>query len=179
MRSMTRSFRLPALGATAAAVLLLAGCNGLPQGTPPETTPDLYEGHGSLTGGDGGINILGSRTRDADQGAGSGLGVNAYLWRATLDTIGFMPIASADPFGGVILTDWYSPPETPAERMKVNAFILDRTLRADGIRVTVFRQTRANDGSWQDAAVSRETARQLEDTILSRAREYRVAALSR
>lgn len=177
MRSTTRSFRAPLFGA--AAVLLLAGCSGLPGSTPPpDPSADFYDGHGSLTGGDGAINIFGGRSDDRS-GVGSGIGVNAFLWRASLDTIGFMPIASADPFGGVILTDWYSPPETPNERMKLNVFILDRTLRADGVRVTAFRQTRSNaSAAWQDAPVSRETARQLEDTILSRAREYRIASLS-
>jgi hypothetical protein len=89
-----------------------------------------------------------------------------------------MPIVSADPFGGVILTDWYSPPETPNERFKVNLYILDRQLRADGVRVSVFRQQRVNGaqgGTWSDAGVNNETASRLEDTILTRARQLRIA----
>jgi len=73
-------------------------------------------------------------------GGGGGIGVNSYLWRASLDTIAFMPLASADPFGGVIITDWYVPPEAPRERYKMSVYILGRQLRADGIRVAVFRQ---------------------------------------
>jgi len=104
------------------------------------------------------------------------LGVNSFLWRATLDTLSFMPLASADPFGGVIITDWYSAPEKPDERMKVTIYILSRDLRADGLRVAAFRQTKAADGTWQDAAVNPDTANKLEDAILTRARELRLAA---
>jgi hypothetical protein len=103
------------------------------------------------------------------------LGVNSYLWHASLDTLSFMPLQSADPFGGVIITDWYSAPETPAERLKVTVYILDRRLRADGLKLTVFRQTQAN-GAWVDAAVNPDTATKLEDAILTRARELRLAS---
>jgi hypothetical protein len=104
------------------------------------------------------------------------MGVNSYLWRATLDTLSFVPLASADPFGGVVITDWYSPPQTPNERMKVTVYILDRSLRADGIKVAVFRQTRDAAGSWADAQVSSDTSLKLEDSILTRARELRLAS---
>lgn len=102
------------------------------------------------------------------------LGVNSYLWHASLDTLSFMPLASADPFGGVIITEWYSAPKAPDERMKVTVYILDRRLRADGIRVAVFRQIRQNN-EWADASVSPETASKLTDAILTRARELRLA----
>jgi hypothetical protein len=100
--------------------------------------------------------------------------VNSYLWHATLDTLSFMPLASADPFGGVIITDWYSAPSNPNERLKVTIYILDRRLRADGIRIAVFRQSRSNEG-WVDSTVNAETATKLEDAILTRARELRLA----
>jgi hypothetical protein len=103
------------------------------------------------------------------------LGVNSYLWHATLDTLAFMPLASADPYGGVIITDWYSAPQDPNERMKVTIYILDRRLRADGIKIAVFRQTRSNEG-WVDAQVNPDTATRLEDAILTRARELRLAS---
>jgi len=105
------------------------------------------------------------------------LGVNSYLWHATLDTLAFMPLASADPYGGVIITDWYSAPQNPDERMKLTIYILDRRLRADGIRVAVFRQTRSQSG-WVDAQVNPDTATKLEDAILTRARELRLASES-
>ena len=124
-----------------------------------------------------------SDTMDTDTGttaisSSSGratLGVNSYLWHATLDTLAFMPLASADPFGGVIITDWYSAPSDSGERMKVTIYILDRRLRADGIKIAVFRQTHSSDG-WSDAQVNPETATKLEDAILTRARELRLAS---
>ena len=111
-----------------------------------------------------------------DQGGGA-LGVNAYLWRAALDTLAFMPLSSADPFGGVIITDWYIPPASPNERLKATAYILGRQLRSDGIRISVFRQVLQN-GQWIDAAVDPSTAASLEDRVLARARELRSQAAS-
>jgi hypothetical protein len=113
-------------------------------------------------------------------GGGAAIGVNAYLWRATLDTVSFMPLASADPFGGVIITDWYSPPDRPNERFKVNIFILGRELRADGVRASVFRQTRdPAGGQWVDAAVDQKTGTDLENAILTRARQMRLSTASK
>jgi hypothetical protein len=133
-----------------------------------------YE-HGSVASDKGGIDILGTG-KDQRVSDASGMGVNGYLWRATLDTIAFMPIVSADPFGGLINTDWYSAPGNPDERTKLNIFILDRELRADGVRVSVFRQTRlGSSNEWHDAGVSPTTASQLEETILTRARQLRLA----
>ncbi len=110
-------------------------------------------------------------------GGGIGIGVNSYLWRASLDTIAFMPLSSADPFGGVIITDWYSPPESPDERFKVTVFILDRLLRADGLRVAVFRQRRTGGGDWAQETVAETTVRSMEDAILTGARQLRITAI--
>lgn len=103
------------------------------------------------------------------------LGVNSHLWRASLDTISFMPLASADPFGGVIITDWFSPPQSPQERLKINIFILDRQLRSDGLKVSIFRQEKDASGQWIDQSIDPQTIRDLENAILSRARHYRTA----
>ena len=115
------------------------------------------------------------RDKDKDAGGG-GIGVNSFLWRASLDTVAFMPVSSADPFGGVILTDWYENPDTPGQRFKLSIYILDRQLRADGVRVSVFKQTREG-GVWHDAKVPTDMAPNIENTILTRARELRVAQL--
>lgn len=173
-------FILPALS-----VILLAACSATPQteakyptGADRNATPggqnDIYSEQASVFGS-GGLLSLG-KGKNAENGQ-TGLGVNSYLWRAALDTVSFMPLASADPFGGVILTDWYSPEETPNERLKLNVFILDRQLRSNGIQVKVFRQERKKGGAWKDASVAPETGRQLEDSILTRARQLRVADL--
>lgn len=125
--------------------------------------------------GPGGLSSLGG---DSEQSAaGGGIGVNSFLWRASLDTISFMPLSSADPFGGVIITDWYAPPESPDERFKMTVYILDRTLRADGLRVAVFRQERIGEGEWADRVVSPSTAVSLENKILERARQLRTASI--
>lgn len=130
----------------------------------------------SVFGSEGLSLFGGGQKKPEDQGGG--IGVNSFLWRATLDTISFMPLASADPFGGVIITDWYSPPQTPEERFKVTVYILDRALRADGLRVSVFRQGRQGDG-WVDQATAPATATNMENAILQRAREFRMEAEAR
>lgn len=109
--------------------------------------------------------------RGGDAGGGA-LGVNAYLWRGALDTLSFMPLASADPFGGVIITDWYTPAASNGERFKATAYILGRELRSDGVRVSIFRQVLQN-GQWVDAPVSAVTVGEIENKVLSRARELR------
>ncbi len=126
-------------------------------------------------GADNTISDVDSGTTAISGGTARTVGVNSYLWHASLDTLSFMPLASADPFGGVIITDWYSSPQDINERLKVTIYILDRRLRADGIRIAVFRQTRSNEG-WVDAPVNAETSVKLEDAILTRARELRLAS---
>jgi hypothetical protein len=110
------------------------------------------------------------------QGSGEGIGVNSFLWRASLDTLGFMPIATADPFGGTIITDWYQLPEAPNERFKINVFILDRALRADGVKVSVFKQARDAMGQWVDVKIEAKMAGDLENSILTRARQLRIVS---
>ncbi len=104
------------------------------------------------------------------------MGVNSYLWRASLETIDFMPISNADPFGGVITTDWFASPEAPGERFKTNIYILDSNLRADALKVSVFKQVNSG-GSWADAAVDADTGRQIENSILTRARQLYIATV--
>ena len=103
------------------------------------------------------------------------IGVNGYLWRATLDTLAFMPLVSADPWGGTVITDWYANPEKPDERFKATVFILDTRLRADGLKVTVNKQTRDASGQWTDAPTSDQTETDIENAILTRARQLRLA----
>jgi hypothetical protein len=100
------------------------------------------------------------------------IGVNAYLWRAALDTLSFMSIAQTDSNGGVIVTNWYVNPQVPAERMKVSVAILDASLRADVVRVSTARQVYQN-GQWVDAAVQASTNEKLEEIILQKARDIR------
>ena len=141
----------------------------------PSSSEDLvdsqYNAQRNTIFGDGGLSLFG------DEEQGDSGGVNVFLWRASLDTVSFMPVNSADVFGGVILTDWHSAAESPNERFKLNVYILGRQLRADGVRVTVFRQIFTRNGQWVDAAVPLETKTKIEDSILTRARQLRNAAL--
>lgn len=153
-----------------AAVLLLQACTqGEPAGEP--TTANDLNIKGSAAGralfGEDGI------FSDNPYSDGRAIGVNSFLWRASLDTISFMPVASADPFGGVIITDWYSTAESPNERFKLNVYILGRALRADGVRVAVFRQLLNAGSGWRDSTITDATATKIEDAILSRARQLR------
>ena len=177
--------RSAATALLAGALALVAGCGLQTEADYPEevrTKPGevvydserVREGDDSIFGS-GGFNLLDIGKSKKGEG-GSGIGVNSYLWRASLDTISFMPLVSADPFGGVIITDWYAPPETPGERFKMNVYIMDRQLRADGIRVAVIRQKARPDQGWINAAVAPATATNLENEILTRARQLRLAA---
>ena len=103
------------------------------------------------------------------------IGVNGYLWRATLDTLSFMPLASADPYGGVVITDWYVNPEKPDERFKCTVYILDSRLRADGLNVAVFKQVKDATGNWTDAPSAGQTETDLENAILTKARQLRLS----
>jgi hypothetical protein len=105
------------------------------------------------------------------------IGVNAYLWRAALDTVSFMPLVQTDSAGGVIVTDWYVNPNTPSERMKLTVSILDQDLRADALRVAASRQM-LTAGQWVDAPVQAATVQKLEGIILTRARDLRRSAIT-
>ncbi|MEQ9490022.1 MAG: DUF3576 domain-containing protein [Alphaproteobacteria bacterium] len=153
---------------------LLAGCSG---GTVAEDAgDDVRQKRLASLGKVGGSGIEGIFGDDGGSNNSGGISVNSFLWRASLDTISFFPLTQADPFGGVIITDWYAAPETPDARFKLNVFILGRELRADGLRVSAFKQIRTASGQWIDAPVGEETVYSLENAILARARELRIAA---
>jgi hypothetical protein len=162
------------LGATVAAC-----SDAPPQYSYPDASRvgrgDMYDQPSTIFDGQG-VSVFGDSSGGGDgSGGGSGIAVNSFLWRASLDTVSFLPLVSADPFGGVIITDWYVPPETPGERVKVQIYILDRQLRSDGLRVAVFRE-RLVAGHWVAQPTSERTVETIEDNILARARELRVQA---
>jgi hypothetical protein len=176
--------RLKAGLAALATAGLLAGC-GLPVEhdylvPDPEykdrMIPESQVNKNASVFGEGGLDIFNLGGRNNQQGGGTGLAVNSYLWRASLDTIAFMPLASADPFGGVIITDWYTPAEAPDERYKMSVYILGRELRADGVKVSVFRQRANGNGAWVAGNVATDTVTNLENEILTRARQLRQAS---
>ena len=170
----------PTLALTA---MVLTACSGItvePVTEEPLTAEEQRDRSAGKLFGEDALTLSAGRFRNRDESrGGTGIGVNSYLWRASLDTLAFMPLSSADPFGGVIISDWYSPPESPNERFKVTVFILDTQLRSDGLRASVFRQLRDDQSSqWIDAAVDDTTPPRLEDAILTRARELRISSTS-
>lgn len=160
--------RILALLASVAITSLLVACDSGVENTPHT---NFHAGRDSTTDvGGSGLMLFGGRPAQQEQG--SGLAVNAYLWRGALETLKFMPLASADPFGGVIITDWWTSPSAPDERFKATAYILGRQLRTDGIRVSVFRQMQQN-GQWVDAPVDPGKSTELENMVLAKARDLR------
>jgi hypothetical protein len=176
------------IGVAVLGAIALSGC-GLPvEGSYPtkrsgedpvySKSDADYEANRKTIFGSGGLS-LGGEDKPRDEGGGSGIGVNSFLWRASLDTISFMPVNSADPFGGVIITDWHSPAQTPAERFKLNVYIMGRALRADGVRVAVFRQVQDTRGTWRDSSLPNKTSTDIENAILTKARQLRNESLQR
>lgn len=148
---------------------ILAACSG--QGSGGHTVDTA----GNTSALSAPRNHLLGEDRSATGGDQTQAGVNAYLWRGAIDTLSFMPFASADPVGGIILTDWYSPPTTTGERFKATAYVLGKQLRSDAIRVAIFRQT-LEGGQWTDASVAPNTAPDITNKILARARQLRADA---
>lgn len=182
-RMMSRPKSLPTLLVAAAALFGVAACSGVDTerpGDPRAQNPTKVRTTGT-TGkvfGDDAF-VFGGPDRQREAAGGGGIGVNSFLWRASLDTLLFMPVNSADPFGGVIITDWHTPSDAPADqRFKLNVYILGRALRADGVRVAAFRQVKDGE-SWRDAALDTVVATKIEDAILTRARQLRNETLGR
>ena len=149
---MTRVFKI---GLAAACIVTLAGCQSLFGGSSRDS----------------------SRRVDIAARQTTTIGVNAYLWRAALETLSYATLAQSDSNGGVIVTEWYANPSNPAERVKVTATILDSDLRADALRVTASREVLQN-GQWLAAPVAAATVQRLEEIILTRARDLRRTAIS-
>ena len=156
-------------------IFILSSCSGNKVDDTYRTSPE-YDSNEFSVSKDSGITILGFGKGDSE-GTDGAVAVNAFLWRAALDTISFMPLASADPYGGIIISDWHALPESPDERFKVNIYILGRLLRADGIKASVFRQIREGD-IWRDSIVGQEVSTEFEDAILTRARKLRMQAVT-
>ena len=165
---------------------LLAGCGGNDyaaeeDNAPRSGRPRGFDPNAPSVFGDQGLSVGTINSSTVGNILGSGgdekarLPVNKYLWQGALDTLSFLPLSSTDPFTGVIATDWGATPEAPGERLKVTAYILNSALSAASLKVAVFRETRNESGLWLPAPVSAETARKLEDAILTRARQIRIA----
>ena len=172
-----------------ALALLIAGCGGngelaAKKDEAPRSGPtNRYDPEAEGLFGEGGFtlgklasgNLFGGR---GDAERGSATPINRFLWQASLDTLSFMPLASTDPFTGVIATDWSSTEAAPGERFKVTVYLNSPRLSATSVKVAVYRQVRDAGGNWVQTAIDPETPRRIEDSILTRARQIRVAELS-
>ena len=153
-----------------ASSVLVSGCSMLPSRDASGSRERVYA---TQDNDGGGFHLFGGR-RSSGPDTEAGIGVNSYLWRASLDTLSFMPLASADQWGGIIITDWYTNPEKPDERFKATVYILDTRLRADALNVAIFKQVYAG-GQWVDSAVTSQTETDIENAILTKARQLRLA----
>jgi hypothetical protein len=154
----------------AVSVLAVAGCSSMSKlGGKGPTVFQTQE--------EGGFNPFRFRGGGGKAAEGGAIGVNSFLWRACLDTLSFMPLASADPYGGVIITDWYTSPEKPDERFKATVYILDARLRADGLNVAIFKQVKDASGAWVDSPAAGQTETDIENAILTRARQLRLSTV--
>jgi len=142
----------------------LGGDSSYPQARFRHQTAPHYS-HAPSVLGPGGVDVGGSSAENAT------IGTDNRLWRAALETVSFMPLVSADSTGGVIITDWYSAPNAPDKRQKVNVYILGRELRAGSLRVSVFRQQRGDAGTWVDAPAADDAATAFGNAILARAQQ--------
>jgi hypothetical protein len=171
LRPMPSLFRLLS---TAAIVAVVSACGGkpVPETGDRDTTDGGLLSDGSTTLSDiPGFDLFGG----GSGGSGGLVAVNKHLWKASLDTLAFLPLSSTDPFTGVIATDWASSPDAPNERFKVAAYVQSPQLTTTALKVAVFREIRDTSGAWVTAAVSGVTARRLEDAILVRARQLKLA----
>jgi hypothetical protein len=155
-------------------ILTISACSGKIQRTEqdyhPQTSEERLENDmkSIVTKSDEPIVIFGGKKNSGENGGGSGMS-NTYIWKSALESISFMPLASVDAHSGVILTDWYSSPETPNEKFKFNILVLGPELQISSLKVTAFRQVQSVSGQWRPASVSKDLARNMEDTILKRA----------
>ena len=136
----------------------------------PEVGEDLRNSKMSsiITKSDEPVVIYGGKKNSSGSNSGAGM-ANSYLWKASLESISFMPLVSSDSNGGAIITDWYASPESPNEQFKFNIFLLSSELQITSIKVTAFKQVRNGSGQWQSAKVGSELARNVEDNILRKA----------
>jgi len=172
---------------TLALILALGACGGSgeyaadPDDAPPSGPQRGYQEGEESVFGEGGFtldrlvsgNVLGS----GSPGESEGIPVNRFLWQASLDTLNFLPLDSTDPFTGVIATGWGSNPGQPDERFKVAVYMVRPALAASSLKVAVYRERRGPDGAWGSASVDPDTPRQIEDAILLRARQIRIAEI--
>jgi uncharacterized lipoprotein len=167
-------YRLPIVVA-ASLSLTLAGCGSSPKTAPPGKAAANQEQDTDVDTTGSIFTVLGLAKKESERQPGplTGPTVSPILWQAAKDTLDFVPLTREDPQAGTMTTDWYSPPDKPDERFKIDVFVVSRALHSDSVAVTVERQMHHPDGAWADAPVERKLAEELETTMLHRARQLR------
>ena len=164
-------------------LLFLTSCSDVEIGDRPEVSKSPSEKHQETFDPkkykEGGTTIIEDLTGDlfgakGGGGGGVGIGVNIHLWKASLDTLSFMPLSSADPFGGIIITDWYSNTGSAEEKFKIIAYITGMELRVDALKITIFKKIRDENGDWIDQTTSKDMAIRIENSVFTKAKEYRI-----
>ena len=164
---------------TSALLLILEGCGGDLSPTPNQPPVPMgrnesrKKDYGNLFGDD--FLLFGGPKKPGEPGMATA-NVNTFIWRASLDTLSFMPLSSADAVGGVIVTDWYTAPNTPHERIKVTVYVTSLQLRADAVRATIYKQI-LKGSAWVNVPADSASATEMENIILSKARQLRVNSL--
>ena len=155
-------------------LILITGCEGM---SVDRSYPDPLARKKTTKGklfGEEGITLFNSKEKKQSQSNTiAGMSLNKYLWRASLDVISFIPLISADPFGGTIITDWYTPTGTSGERFKLNIFILDEKFSVNSLKVSAFSQKKNSNGVWIDSSTSPNFQVNIENAIFSRARQIK------
>ena len=128
---------------------------------------------GGLFGTKGGIDLLNTDKKKTTT-TSIGMPINPYLWRGSLETIEFMPLVSADPFAGIIITDWYTGLNNPNERCKINIFIKGAEMKTSNLKVNSFCQILV-DGNWLDQQINQKNNADLENAILNKAKKIRLS----
>ena len=129
---------------------------------------------GGLLGKKANFSFLGEGVGASSQVMGLGMPVNPYLWKASLNTLNFMPLSSTDPFAGTIITDWYTAEANQGERCKLNIFINGKDLKTDNLKVSSFCQTLKNN-QWVNTPTKPEENMRLENVILNEAKKIKLS----
>ena len=130
---------------------------------------------GGLLGKKANFNFLEDSKGGLSQTTTIGMPVNAYLWKASIDTINFMPLSSTDPFAGTIITDWYTVEKNLGERCKLNVFINGRELKTENLKVSSFCQL-LKDNQWVNIPSNTEDNTKLENVILNKAKKLKLTS---
>ena len=129
---------------------------------------------GGLLGKKGTATLFGKDKEISNQTTNLGMPINPYLWKASLNTIDFMPLSSTDPFAGTIITDWYTAETNQGERCKLNIFINGKDLKTENLKVSSFCQTLKNN-QWVNEPSNKDENTKLENVILNEAKKIKLS----